>query len=179
MPQLKHPCGFSPVAVRSCAPRNVALVAEPHEEKCDTEITRAGPGLSATTGWRHGRGAHRASVRRLARAARVRPPVPGNGAPVAEPLRVHRASVRLLASVGPLVRRKLALAGEPLRAHRASARLLARVSLLVRRDLAPVVEPLEEKSGHRGHPGRACGVSGTTGWRGLLDWELPCSACVN
>ena len=44
-----------------------------------------------------------------------------------EPPGAHRASVRLLARVGPLVRRNGALVAEPPGAHRASVRLLARV----------------------------------------------------
>ena len=46
----------------------------------------------------------------------------------------HRAGVRLLARVGPLVRRNGALLAEPLWAHRASVRLLPGMVPLVRRN---------------------------------------------
>ena len=66
----------------------------------------------------------------------------------------HRASVRLLALVNPLVRRNGALLAEPPGAHRATIWLVAGVGPLVRRNLALLAEP-PKNMGHRDPGGKS------------------------
>ena len=63
------------------------------------------------------------------------------GTAVCKRLSAVKTPVGLLAGVGPLVRRNVALVGEPLRAHRASVGLLSRVGPLVPGNGALDAEP--------------------------------------